>query len=141
MGSLEVGTNVIYGRQDRGRFLGRIHDGARRGLKESADEGARIARLLATKKTGRMAGTITSGSGTSGAYWSVGTSYWATQEFGTRPHDITGWVRFYWAREGRSWTPGPNTIHHPGNRAVHFMRDSFEQVRPMIMPNIRRNIA
>lgn len=137
---LEVGTNVIYARSDRGRFLDRIHSGARRGLKETADEGARIARNLATKKTGQMAGSITSTVGTSGASWSVHSGHWAYQEFGTRPHFIGGSVSFFWDRAGRRWVPGSNTIHHPGNRAVHFMRDSFDAVWPLALQNIRASI-
>lgn len=126
-------TNSVTLRDGRGRFLDRYQEKKRRAAEALGQEGARVAFALASKKSGRMASSITSTSGTSGFSWTVRAPYWKYQEEGTRPHDITGWVRFWWMKEGRPWTPGTNTIRHPGNRAVHFMRDSFERIQPQVI--------
>jgi hypothetical protein len=134
-------TCRVYARMDTGRFLDRLAVAERAAVRETVDEGMAVARALAPKKSGAMAASIAPTYGTSGGSWSVGTDHWRFTEDGAIPHKITGWVNFFWVREGRDWDPGPNTIKHPGIRARHFMRRSYKIAAPKLLQRIRRNLG
>lgn len=138
-GELTV-KNRVYVRDHLGRFIDHIHAANRKSTEEALALGTQVAFNSAPKKTGHMASTI--------HYRMlddkmgeivVGSDHWGYQEFGTPTHDITGRVRFWWERENRMWTPGSNTITHPGNRAVHFMRHGFDAAMDELPRAMERN--
>lgn len=64
----------------------------------------------------------------------VGTDYWASVEYGSRPHDIrahnpNGALHFFWEREGREVFF--RSVHHPGTPAQPFMRVAIYTVRAL----------
>lgn len=143
--------------QDRfGQFLAQVEDADRRSVEEAAKVGAAAARARAPRsmvpRHGRhMADTIHAGSATGGfsdrvigsvsAEIIVGTEHWRFTETGTRPHEITGNVSFFWEKEGRRWNPGSNTIRHPGSIGVHFMQAGFDAAWEELPKAMKRNYA
>lgn len=133
------------------QFVAHMEEADRRSTEEAAEEGARVARLLAPKKTGRMASTIRASNsamdatgGIRGAIFAeitVGTNHWKFAESGTVPHEITGQVSFWWAREQRRWHPGPNIINHPGMLGSHFMQAAYVAAAEELIHAMRRNYA
>lgn len=140
-GELEVFCRV-QNRDRLGRYLASIPEKARRAIEETADGAAKIGRASAPMKTGALRGTIQPVifSDFSGGV-TVGTNHWQYQNYGTSPHAITGNVRFFWEREGRRWSPGSNTISHPGNPALHFMDMAGQYAKRTFMDNVRRNFG
>lgn len=139
MGSLTLHTRVTA-RDHLGRFLSKIHEDAVRTVEETAKRTADVARSGATVKTGAMRSSIRAislGATTWGV--TVGTDHWKYQEDGTGPHPISGNVRFFWESRGRMWTPGSNTISHPGNPAVHFMAHAHSFANSYFMAAAQRN--
>lgn len=139
-GAVEVSLEGTIIRNRFGRFAEHCREAARKTAEEASEVGARVARARAPKRTGAMASTIRTASFayTVGGF-TVGTDHWDYQEFGTHPHEITGEVSFFWERESRPWTPGRNVIHHPGNRAVHFMLDGYEASKVELIAAMYRN--
>lgn len=134
--SITPATRIV---EDRGpfgfTFIKHCEDAAEAAAKDAAEEGLRVAKMLAPEKTGRMADTIRISHTSSIEHgnvltafveFSVGTNHWDYAEWGAAPHDITGRVRFFWEREDRYWTPGNNTIHHPGMKGKHFMERGLD---------------
>lgn len=136
-GEVDVFFNV-HARDHLGRFLDKLHRAITEGVEETVKEGERVSKGLAPRKTSAMADSIQGvmTSATSGAL-TVGTDHWQYTEFGAKPHDITGMVRFWWENEGREWYPDNNVIKHPGTRAVHFMAAGREAMRERMAANIK----
>jgi hypothetical protein len=72
------------------------------------------------------------------AHWEANARHALAQEKGGRPHEQTGWVNFFWEKEGRDWEPGPNRIHHPGNPAHPYLRPAYEIIMGRWMEYARR---
>lgn len=137
-----VTSRLVITRNRFGEFA-RSMDAVSRATADSiADRGVSIAQRLAPVRTGRLRSSIrkVKYSGNA-ARWGAFTSYAAAQEFGARPHPLPGNVRFYWQNEGRMWNPGSNTIRHPGNPAVHFIRYSYEIASREAMGILRQEYA
>jgi len=139
--SLDVQTRVVA-RDEFGHFIAAKNRAITASVEEAVQEGAKSAAALASRKTGAMAGSIEPVmlSATSGAV-AVGTDHWRHQEYGTRPHPITGNVLFWWQKRGRYFTPGYNTINHPGNPGVHFMRAGYRVAKRELMHALKRNMS
>lgn len=140
-GELEVFCRV-QNRDNLGRYLASIPEKARRAIEETAKRSADIGRAGASVKTGDMRASIQPVifSDYSGGV-TVGTNHWRYQNYGTSTHDITGNVRFFWQNQGRPWTPGSNTIRHPGNPALHFMDTAAAYARSTFMEAVRSSFG
>lgn len=138
MGELHV-TNTVVAKDSFGLFIDKIKAANFQVVEETVRDGTELAKAFAPYKTGALEGSITPVvfSDTQGA-WAVGTDHWRYQEEGTAPHGIDGDVSFFWEREGRWWSPGDNTILHPGNPAIHFMRRSFKIAGQRMLERARR---
>lgn len=130
-------TNRVYVRSDYGRFLSKYERAKQRVIEDTVKEGSATARALAPKRSGKLAASIKSTTGTSGGSWAVGTGYGQVQEKGGPPHRIKGNVSFFWVKKGRNWRPGRNWINHPGNPGVHFMERSYDIVAPRMVEKLR----
>jgi hypothetical protein len=132
----------VDARDSLGRYLGHIHQAAVRTVEETARASAAYAQSIDPVKTGALRAStqpVILGGLTGGVVW--GTNHWEYQDRGTMPHHIKGDVSFFWAREGRRWTPGHNTISHPGNPALHFTSRTQDFASKMFMAAARANFA
>lgn len=132
----------IQNRDNLGRYLASIPEKARRAIEETARGAANVGRAGASVDTGAMRDSIQPVifSDFSGGV-TVGTNHWRYQNYGTSTHDIPGNVRFFWLNRGRTWTPGSNTIRHPGNPALHFMDHAADYARKTFMDAVRSSFG
>jgi hypothetical protein len=140
MGSLDY-TVSVTAKSELGRFFAKIDREKLATITDIVHRGAEFAKGRVPIDTGALCASINTTTGTSGGSISFGTDHWKHQDRGTRPHPITGNVSFFWKREGRQWTPGQNTISHPGNRAVHFIAATEAYVKREFMAAARRNFS
>lgn len=127
-------SNKVIARDNFGRFISEIEAGGEKMMEAMMEDGMKLSRALAPKgvkddpRTPKLVDSI------DGTYTATTAQWWAdarhalAQEFGAVPHEITGWVNFFWEREGRDWEPGPNRIQHPGNAAQPYLRPAYESV-------------
>lgn len=138
-------SNRVIARNSIGQFASECSDAAERTVRESIEKGAELSRAMApvgTKadpRTTKLKDSISSQmlSRTSGE-WKATARHALPIELSAGPHDITGWVSFFWEKMGRDWSPGPNTIHHPGNAAQPYLRPAYQIVMGRIMAVARR---
>lgn len=124
MAGLEATASVQW-RNEFGRFASAIEAGAERSQEEASEIGAALAAALAPKKKGTLAGSIHS----NGHGFATGDLPEALpQEEGAAPHEIPN--SFGWGI----------TLEHPGNPAVHYMRDALKLVNSRIMGIVRGNM-
>jgi HK97 gp10 family phage protein len=141
MASVTLGAHVTA-RDNLGRFVARWNAAVQSALEETVKEGQAVARDLAPVKTGDLRKSIQGVMlGDKSAGLTVGTDHWKYQEDGTRPHQISGFVRFYWNARKREWESGPNMIKHPGNPARHFIAAAKEDMRGKLAQRIRENMG
>lgn len=130
---LATSNNVIV-RDNFGRFAAQLEENGLQMMKGIAEEGARLSRSFAPvghkadRRTKSLQDSIETSYSSTRASWTCTARHALPQETGSRPHDITGNVSFFWEREGRPWSPGTNTIRHPGNPSRPFMRPAYEIV-------------
>lgn len=137
-GDVKLVTHVHY-RDDLGRFAKAIDRGAQEAIIDVSTQGAATAKVLAPKKTGRMAATIqpfSTGGGSGG--WAVGMDYSMPQEFGAGPHSIGAEGQVLANKEDQFFAIGP--VMHPGNPATHFMKKSYNIMKGRIMGIVRRHM-
>lgn len=140
MAGVTVGARVLA-RNHLGQFLAKVDRAIVAGLESTVRHGAEVAIAAAPEKTGELKATIEPVMlSDREAALTVGTHYWKYQEYGTRPHDITGHVRFWWEKEGREWEPGANIINHPGNPGLHFMEKARAEMVREFAQSIRDNM-
>lgn len=139
MASLDVGVHVLA-RDSLGLFFREIDDAVYKTLLETTEGARDVARGMVPKKTSALFNSIHAVE-IEPHHWGVtaGTDHWRYVDRGTRAHDITGNVSFFWEKKGRWWSRGTNTIKHPGAPAVHFMAAAREYTRREFMNAAKRN--
>lgn len=143
MGDVAV-SNRVLARDSFGRFIAACEAAGADMMRDMAEDGAALSRTLAPKgtkpdpRTTRLTDSITASSTETSAHWQADARHALAQEKGGRPHEITGWVNFFWEKEGRDWEPGPNRIQHPGNPAHPYLRPAYEVIMGRWMEYARR---
>jgi hypothetical protein len=146
MGDVTVAMNVFM-RDESGRFAERIDRAGEEMMAKLAEVGADTAIELAPEgekrdpRTTKLKDSITHSHTATSAHWEVNARHANIIEKGSdvRPQMAGGtwdetrkkWVAppaFFWAKEGRFWNPGGNTIDHPPTPAQPYMQPSFEVV-------------
>lgn len=133
-------SNRVIARNDIGQFRRACSDAAEKTVEEAIERGAKMSRQMAPSGTKRDPRTTKLKnsiephmlSRTQGE-WRATARHALAIENGAVPHAITGWVNFFWAREGRDWVPGSNLINHPGNGAQPYLRPAYRIVMQQIM--------
>lgn len=133
MASVGFSTRVQW-RDEFGRFAQTLDVGAKRSQAEASDIGAVLAAALAPKRSGALSGSIHS----TGEGFATGAPYAAAQEEGAGPHLIG--AESDKVLVGDDFGPVLGPVVHPGNPAVHFMRDALRMVNQRIMGIIRANM-
>lgn len=144
MADIAVSGNVVL-RDSFGRFIRACEEAAEYTVRDAVEEGARISRDLAPTggkvdlRTIPLAESIESEviSRTQGR-WFATARHALPIEFGAGPHGIPGEVSFFWENEGKWWTPGSNTINHPGNAAQPYLRPAYQAIMNRIMSIAKR---
>lgn len=141
LGEIHV-TNRVLVRNELGQFANHIEEADIGATEDALEAGAREAYNQAPKRTHRLANSIHwVRESPKNGYFAVAVPYWEIVEKGPRPHDITGRVSFFWTREGRPWTPGSNTIRHPGYAGFHYMEAGLEVASQELIDSMRRRYA
>ena len=136
MADVGISTRVQW-RDEFGRFAQALDAGAQRSQKEASDIGAALAKALAPKgATGMLSGGIHS---TGSGFATSALKYAVPQEEGAGAHDI-GEPGQVLGNEDDGFGPVRGPVRHPGNPAVHFMRDALKLVNGRIMGIIRGNM-
>ena len=118
----------------------RIESGLQRVLENAVAAAEQVARATTAWKDGTKPGARTRSSirhslrgPLSGFVTAAGAAKFL--EYGTRPHTITArrakMLRFVQGGVVRF----ARTVHHPGTKPTHFMRDAAELVRPIFLRN------
>lgn len=127
-------SNTVIARDTFGKFISEMQLAGEAMMKDMAEEGARLSREFAPvghkydSRTPSIQDSIVATSTATSAKWICGARHGLAQEFGGRPHEITGDVSFFWEREARDWRPGKNIISHPGNPSRPFLRPAYDIV-------------
>lgn len=140
-------SNRVIARNNMGRFLSRLELAGARTMEDIADEGVKLSRGLAPTRTDGREDRRTRSLQESfftivtpnSAQWGNSARHAMPQETGSVPHPITGNVTFWWVNEDRLWTPGKNTIDHPGNPSRPYLRPAYVQVMSRYMEIARRH--
>lgn len=122
-------------RDESGRFAAAMTDGARRSQEEAGKIGAALAIALAPERDGILKGSIHA----NGAGFEADAGYAAAQEEGAGPHEI-GAPGQVLGNEDDGFGPVRGPVEHPGNPAVHYMRDALRLVNARLMGIIRGNM-
>jgi hypothetical protein len=136
----------VIARSNIGRFISQCEEAATATVKDAIKEGARLSKEFAPhgSKPDPRTKTIRDSidhrmTGATRGEWYADARHALPQETGAAPHDITGYVSFFWEKEGRDWEPGPNTIHHPGNAPQPYLRPAYEIVMSRVMEIAKRH--
>lgn len=136
MTAVPVTTRVQW-RNEFGRFEAAIDTGAQRAEKQSGEIGAHIAAGLAPHAKGILAGSIHS----TGHGFATGALPQALpQEEGASPHLIGAEFDAVLENPEEGFGPVIGPVLHPGNPAVHYMRDALKLVNSRLMGIIRANM-
>lgn len=140
MGEMQVGlSKAIMGRDSFGQFANVIEKAGENLLEDFADKVRDTAKTIVPVRTGTLRDSIQTVRFSHNEYRVVATAPHALPiEKGARPHPITGWVKFYWVKEGRNWVPGENMINHPGNRSQPYLEPAFKLWWPTIKGEMSR---
>ncbi len=133
-------SNRVIARNDIGRFRAACSDAAEKTVEEAIERGAKLSRQMAPRGTKRDPRTTKLKnsieprmlSRTQGE-WKATARHALAIEKGAVPHQITGWVNFFWENEERNWVPGKNLINHPGNAAQPYLRPAYIVVMKQLM--------
>lgn len=164
MAYIKVNTNVVFERDEFGRFIKECEDAAHRTVEDTVKLGVRTAKALAPvggerkSNYSQRAGYRPLRSSIEGkamgnrGEWTVSAPHWKYVEFSTGAHPITGFLGFPWegSPEGQfvwhdyrfsNWNEAEGaTIHHPGTHEQPFMRPSYERAaRRQMMAIAKRN--
>lgn len=128
-------SNRVVVRNNLGRFIADCEGAATRTVKRAVEEGEALSKELAPTGVKHDHRTVTLREGmfsevlsrTSGR-WGCAARHALAIELGAGPHPISGRVKFFWEEEGRWWTPGDNTINHPGNAAQPYLRPAYKVI-------------
>lgn len=126
------------------QFSEHVHVAADRVVTRAAQRGSFISKVLAPKRTLKLASMIRTGVyGPGVGAWSVGPlKYALAQEKGARRHVIE-------SHEG----PGgvlankadgfysAHAVMHPGNPGIHFLLRAYEQVKLELLPDLKRELG
>ncbi len=134
-GAVRVRTRVQW-RDEMGRYTARVDEGAEEAQRELSEIGATLARALAPRRRGILAGSIQS---TGHGFATGALTYALPQEEGAGAHPIGEPGQVLGNREDE-FGPVRGPVLHPGNPAVHFMRNALRLLKPRIMPTIRSNM-
>lgn len=143
MGTIATSNRVIA-RDQMGLFVSLCDQAGANMMRDMANDGAELSRAMAPKgakadpRTPHLADSITSRSSGNSAHWQADARHALAVEFGAAPHPITGYVSFFWQREGRYWKPGRNMISHPGNRSQPYLRPAYEVIMGRWMEYARK---
>jgi hypothetical protein len=135
MGGVAVRTRVQF-RDSMGRYASNVERGGEEAQRELGEIGAALAKALAPKRSGALAGGIHA---TGHGFATGGTGHDLPQEEGAGPHPIGDPGQILGNRED-DFGPVRGPVMHPGNPAVHYMRNAFRLLKPRIMPTIRRHM-
>lgn len=134
MADVRVTARVDW-RDESGRYAAAVDAGAQKAQLDASKLGAAIAAGLAPKRTGALAAITADGSG----YSTPALRYAIPQEEGAGAH-VIGDAGQTLANEAEGFGPVKGPVMHPGNPAVHFMRNSLRIVNQRIMAIIRANM-
>lgn len=140
-------SNKVIARDNFGRFINKLEAAKVATMDDLANAGANLSRQFAPKgikrdpRTPHIADSIIAESTPTTASWKVLARHGLPQETGSKEHEITGQVAFFWEREGRWFRPGPNMIHHPGNPAKPYLRPAYEIIMKTWMDFAKRRYA
>lgn len=130
----------MIARNGIGQFRAECELAAERTVEKAVERGARLSRDFAPSgkkndpRTSRLKDSIEPRMlGRTQGEWVATARHALPIEKGAVDHDITGWVNFFWEREGRDWEPGANIIKHPGNKAQPYLRPAYKIVMAQIM--------
>lgn len=119
LGDIAVGGETRL-RDQKGRFLAAVAEGAEDAAAALADEIAGHATLLAPHRTGHLASTVEARHQGTVAFAIATAPHAAPQEHGAGPHDIPwSFGRDYPWGYGENW--GRPGAWHPGNPATNFL--------------------
>ena len=132
-------SNRVHARDDFGRFLAKLDGAAERTASQTIDVGMRSSKSAAPYRTGQLSKSFYKQMmGHSGIYFNLA-PYAKFQDQGAAPNDKPGNVSFFWEHEAKWWTPGTNTINHPGNPATRFMDAGWKAMQAAATGIMRRN--
>lgn len=137
-------TNKVIARDSIGRFIAECEAGGEAMMEAMMNDGVKLSRAMAPKghkddpRTSRLVDSIDGTFDANSAQWWADARHALAQELGAAPHQISGWVNFFWEKEGRDWEPGPNRINHPGNPAHPFLRPAYESIMSRWMNYARK---
>jgi hypothetical protein len=139
MASVGVSNRVIA-RNGIGQFRSECSLAAERTVEKAVERGARLSRDFAPSgskndpRTTKLKKSIEPRMlGRTQGEWTATARHALAIEKGAVPHEITGWVNFFWERESRDWEPGMNLINHPGNAAQPYLRPAYAIVMGEVM--------
>jgi hypothetical protein len=136
MGHIAVSGDVRM-RDESGRFIGAVQEGAVRAAEAVAEQVAAVARMTAPKRRGLLALSVEARSEGVRAWATADAPYAAAQEEGAGPHDIPGSFGrdFPWGF-GAAW--GRPGAWHPGNPATHFLLNAGTTVSAYALSIVER---
>lgn len=137
--------NDVTARNDLGRFATEVGYAHERATRKAGIRGADFMRQVIPKgktlKLLRSIRWVTTSSRRGEIQFGRGAPYWRYVAYGARPHPITGWVRFWWANKARPWSPGPNTISHPGIAPNPFIETTHHYTQLELEDAMREEYA
>lgn len=137
-------SNHVIARNAFGQFIRQVEVAGPETMADIARDGAQLSRDLAPvghkndPRTPHLRDSIRGVARGTTAHWEATARHALPQETGGAAHLQTGEVSFFWEREGRDWTPGPNQINHPGNPAHPYLRPAYEAMMGRWMNYARR---
>lgn len=132
MAGIAVKTRVQF-RDELGRYASAVEHGAEEAQHEASAVGAVLAKALAPRRSGALAGGIHS---TGHGFATGGLPQDLPQEEGASAH-IIGEAGQILGNRDEAFGPVRGPVLHPGNPAVHYMRNAFRLLKPRLMGIIR----
>lgn len=132
MASIAVKTRVQW-RDEMGRYAARVDQGAEEAQSDLSKLGATLAKALAPRRRGVLAGSIHS---TGHGFATGALPHALPQEEGAGPHPIGEPGQTLGNKED-GFGPVKGPVMHTGNPAVHYMRNALRLLKPRLMPTVR----
>jgi hypothetical protein len=139
-GDVEVSSTVQW-RSDDGRFARALDNAAEGAVKETIAYGVELAMAILAphRRSGRLAGSLGPFmNGPAQGGWYAGAGHALPQEHGARPHTIGAPGQILANKETGFFAKGP--VNHPGNPALHFMRDSYRLASRNLMHGVAKRL-
>lgn len=126
-------------RDSFGRFIAECERAKVRTAEVMGRHGYAVSVSRAPRRTGVLADTMWLNIDNGVAQWGSRLPYAQAQDKGGRPHLISGnpWLSFAWDKSPTGRFKGPD-VNHPGNPAVHFLRDGQSAAMSIAMAVARR---